>query len=75
MKCTKNKTQYWGYNMTIKEFIETLKVAKVAEYQLSNIYNNSCREEAIIHKAKAQAYDYVIFQLVNFVMWVNEEGE
>lgn len=55
--------------MTIWDFIKQLELTKEAEQQLYEAYYNQNREIALQHQAKAEAYDYVIFQLTHSVMF------
>ena len=59
--------------MNIWDFIQQLKLTKQAEQQLYEAYYNRDREIALKHEAKAEAYDYVIFELTHSVMWNNDE--
>lgn len=61
--------------MTIYDFIQQLKCVKEAEEKLCAAYYNNDRVVALTHKAKAEAYDYVIFTLTNSVMYENKAGE
>ena len=59
--------------MSIYDFIKQLKCIKEAEQQLCMAYYNNDRVVALTHKAKAEAYDYVIYTLN--IMYNNKEGE